>query len=29
MTDRRVTLSVVPRGSTELAIAGSEPVVVR
>ena len=29
MTDRRVTLSVVPRGSTELAIPGSEPVVVR
>jgi zinc protease len=29
VTDRRVTLSVVPRGSTELAIAGSEPVVVR
>jgi zinc protease len=29
VTDRRVTLSVVPRGSTDLAIAGSEPVVVR
>jgi len=29
LTDRRVTLSVVPRGSTELALAGSEPVVVR
>jgi zinc protease len=29
VTDRRVTLSVVPRGSTELAIAGSAPVVVR
>ena len=29
VTDRRVTLSVVPQGSTELAIVGSEPVVVR
>jgi zinc protease len=29
VTDRRVTLSVVPRGSTDLAIAGSRPVVVR
>ena len=29
MTDRRVTLSVVPQGSTDLAIVGSEPVVVR
>jgi zinc protease len=29
VTDRRVTLSVVPRGSTDLAIAGSQPVVVR
>ena len=28
-TDRRVTLSVVPQGSTDLAIAGSEPAVVR
>jgi hypothetical protein len=29
VTDRRVTLSVVPQGSTDLAIVGSEPVVVR
>jgi zinc protease len=29
VTDRRVTVSVVPRGSTELAMAGSDPVVVR
>jgi zinc protease len=29
LTDRRVTLSVVPRGSTELALPGSVPVVVR
>jgi zinc protease len=29
VSDRRVTLSVVPRGRTDLAIAGSEPVVVR
>ena len=28
-TDRRVTLSVVPQGSTDLAIAGSEAAVVR
>jgi zinc protease len=29
LTDRRVTLSVVPRGRTDLAIAGSAPAVVR